>query len=109
NPMTRPVSIRALTYVLVGSSAILSACADNKTDSSFVTTEAAAHGFCGNGRCDHGETCSTCALDCGSCSGTGGAGAGGTSGTGGAGAGGASGSGGAGGAVGVCASNAAPP
>jgi len=110
--MTRPVSIRALAYVLVGSSAMLSACADNKMDGSndVVTTEAAAHNFCGNGRCDHGETCSTCAVDCGSCSGTGGAvGAGGTSGTGGAGAGGASGSGGAGGAVGVCASNAAPP
>ena len=71
--MTRPVSIRALAYVLVGSSAMLSACADNKMDGSndVVTTEAAAHNFCGNGRCDHGETCSTCAVDCGSCSGTG--------------------------------------
>jgi hypothetical protein len=86
--MTRPVSIRALACVLVSGSTILSACADNKTDSSdVVTVEAAAHNFCGNGRCDHGETCSTCAMDCGSCAGTGGAG----------------------GAVGVCASNAAPP
>src|SRR5262245_32313371 len=23
--------------------------------------------FCGNGRCDHHETCSTCAADCGTC------------------------------------------
>jgi hypothetical protein len=27
----------------------------------------AARRFCGNGRCDHGETCSTCAQDCGAC------------------------------------------
>jgi hypothetical protein len=76
-----------------------------------------AHTFCGNNRCDHGETCSTCSQDCGPC-GTGGAGTGGSgtggsgtggSGTGGSGTGGATGTGGAGGFSGACGSTAAPP
>src|SRR5947207_3464733 len=45
----------------------------------------AVHNFCGNGRCDHGETCSTCSQDCGSC---------GTD---------------AGGSTGVCGSTGSPP
>jgi hypothetical protein len=71
----------------------------------------AAHTFCGNNRCDHGETCSSCPQDCGTCgsggtTGTGGTGTGGT-GTGGTGTGGTTGTGGSG--TGVCGSNAAPP
>jgi predicted phosphodiesterase len=64
--------------------------------SEIMSIEQAAHNFCGNGHCDHGETCSTCSQDCGSC-GTGGAGGAGTGGAGTGGAGGAT--GGSGGVV----------
>jgi phosphatidylinositol-3-phosphatase len=72
-----------------------------------VTT--AAHTSCGNGRCDHGETCSSCPQDCGTCGSGGTSGTGGTTGAGGSGTGGATGTGGTGGAAGVCGSNASPP
>jgi hypothetical protein len=97
-----PASI-ATTLVVVGCSAEV----DDARATDVAETAAAAHSFCGNSRCDHGETCSTCALDCGPCgaggsSGSGGASSGGTS------SGGAS-SGGTGGSAGVCGSTATPP
>jgi hypothetical protein len=49
----------------------------------------AARNKCGNGACDHGETCSSCAQDCGTC--------------------GSGGSGGSGGGATVCGSASAPP
>jgi hypothetical protein len=45
------------------------------------------HDSCGNGRCDHGETCSICPQDCGPCGTGGGGGAGGSGGSGGGGGG----------------------
>lgn len=72
------------------------------TPDTVTTTAALARATCGNGRCDHRETCSSCPQDCGSCTGTGGAtGSGGATGTGGA--------MGTGGATGVCGSTANPP
>src|SRR5262249_45445417 len=59
------------------------------------TVQSEARGVCGDHRCNHGETCSTCSQDCGSC-GTGGSGTGGAQGSGGSGTGGAQGSGGSG-------------
>jgi phosphatidylinositol-3-phosphatase len=105
--MTRSRSLRAVLFTLAGAGLAISACADRPADdpSTLMSEQTSElHTFCGNGRCDHGETCSTCAQDCGLC-GTGGAGTGG-SGTGGAGTGGA---GGTGGNNGPCSSTAAPP
>jgi hypothetical protein len=132
----RSLSARAVSTVLAGVGLLFVGCFDgaksgvsspSADDSSAgVSEEASAiKNFCGNGRCDHGETCSTCSQDCGTCTGTGGsggaggaggtggsAGAGGTGGSAGAGgtggSGGASGSGGAAGS-GICASMASPP
>lgn len=61
---------------------------------------AAKRNFCGNGLCDHRETCSSCALDCGSCPGDAGSDAGtGTD----------AGSDSGAGDAGVCGSMASPP
>jgi hypothetical protein len=93
--------------MVLSAGAAVAACSDQTSGDPpggpLIEQSSAAHSFCGNGRCDHGETCSTCAQDCGSC-GAGGSGGG----TGGAGAGGA-GAGGAAGGTGVCGSTAAPP
>jgi hypothetical protein len=72
--------------------------ANDASSSSVSEHTEAAHRFCGNGHCDHGETCSTCPQDCGPCGSGGSGGAGGTGGT-----------GGTGGGTGVCASTAMPP
>jgi hypothetical protein len=108
--MIRTLAVRS---VLPSVCLFLAACGHSTDDTASAPTEEliaratpAARSFCGNGRCDHGETCSTCAQDCGSCTGTGGTtgtggSTGGTTGTGGA--------GGSGGVAGVCGSNASPP
>jgi hypothetical protein len=76
-------------FILAGAGLMHFACShESHDDSSNIRIEQEAHNFCGNGRCDHGETCSTCSQDCGSC---------GTGGTGG------------GGGGGVCGSTAQPP
>jgi hypothetical protein len=100
--MTRSQAIRNLACILCGAGLTFVACSDQNDErvpEAVTDTEAAAHNFCGNGRCDHMETCSSCPQDCGSCTGSGGAG----------GVAGAGGAGGAGGAAGVCGSTAAPP
>src|SRR2546430_1623740 len=102
NQMTRVTTVRAFASVLAGAGLMAFACSEETTktapnDTEIMSVEQAAHTFCGNGRCDHGETCSTCSQDCGSCP------------TGGAGTGGAGGTGGTGGSSGVCGSTGAPP
>jgi hypothetical protein len=109
-------SLSALSAAPIFASAALTAFAcsgdpNSDADSEIAEQTSAVHNFCGNRRCDHGETCSTCSLDCGQCStggstGTGGAGTGGSSGAGGTSSGG---SGGSSGGTGVCGSTAAPP
>src|SRR3954467_1343004 len=80
-------------------SLIVVACSAEPNDDSIgavAEQESALKNFCGNNRCDHQETCSTCPQDCGSCTaGTGGGGSGGTGGT--------------GGGSSICGSTAAPP
>jgi hypothetical protein len=79
------------------------------TPDSVTQVVSEAHNFCGNRRCDHGETCSTCPQDCGTCGGTGGSagttgsgGSAGTTGSGGsAGSAGTTGSGGSAGSAGT--------
>ena len=70
--MIRARSLRSFLLTLVGIGLTFSACADRPADdpSTLMSEEtseqtSALHNFCGNGRCDHGETCSTCAQDCG--------------------------------------------
>src|SRR6266542_804168 len=82
--MKRSIPVRTLTLTLtltlVGAGLICSACSDETLDdpanSSSASSPAedtveqvsqAASNFCGNGRCDHHETCSTGATDCGTC------------------------------------------
>lgn len=103
----------AIRFVLPGLGCLLTACAPQPSaDVNRSTVEEvgkvspATKTFCGNNRCDHGETCSTCAQDCGACGGTGGSAGGGAGSTG---SGGAGGSAGAGGTAGICDSTAAPP
>jgi hypothetical protein len=97
--MNRSLSAQSTSSILAGAVLMLLACSgEPRQDPAVARIEQPARTFCGNGRCDHGETCTTCAQDCGSC-GTGGAG--GTGGTGG--------TGGSGGSSGVCASTGAPP
>src|SRR6266516_2524626 len=102
--MKPSICVRTLVSILAGSLGpfVVGCSPPSAADSASIVgvESAAAHSFCGNGRCDHGETCSTCSEDCGTCSGAGGAGGGGSSGTGGS---------GAGGSTGICGSNAAPP
>src|SRR5881394_2371328 len=97
--MMRSRSTWNLPYLLSAAGLTLVACSEQASETNpetVVPTTAAAKNFCGNGRCDHMETCSSCPLDCGSCSGTGGStGSGGSSGS--------------GGSTGVCGSTAAPP
>ena len=109
--MKRSPSVPVLLSVLAGAGALAFACSGetpkrgdepSSPSESVAGIEQAAHNFCGNGRCDHGETCSTCSQDCGSCGGGGAGGSGGVGGSGGAG-----GSGGSGGLL--CGSTASPP
>jgi hypothetical protein len=111
--------------ILAGAGLMLVGCVDDPPGAPPTPTEdvsSEAHNFCGNRRCDHGETCSTCPQDCGSCGAGGAGGAAGAGGSGGAagaggaggaagagGSGGAAGAGGSGGATGICSSNALPP
>ena len=115
--MTRSISVRTHALMLSSAAFFVFACsAGNNDDGSadnLVEKSSAAHNFCGNNKCDHGETCSTCPQDCGSC---GAGGSGGTtstttttSTTGAGGSGGGGGSGGSGGGTGVCGSTAMPP
>src|SRR5437667_6952066 len=84
--MKRPLSVRTLASLLAGAGLWAFACSEQAhKDSATIPIEQAAKNFCGNGRCDHGETCSTCSQDCGSC---------GTD---------------AGGSTGVCGSTGSPP
>jgi phosphatidylinositol-3-phosphatase len=98
--MKRSVSVRTLASILAGAGLTIFACSEKPHDESsniWSGQFAAGPNKCGNGRCDHNETCSSCPQDCGSC-GTGGTGgAGGTGGTGGS------------GGTGVCGSTASPP
>jgi hypothetical protein len=70
--MKRSLSVRAFAFVLVvGAGLMVFGCSaqpnDSLADNLSEPTAAPAARFCGNGRCDHGETCSTCSRDCGSC------------------------------------------
>ncbi|HET6148058.1 MAG TPA: alkaline phosphatase family protein [Polyangia bacterium] len=102
--MKPSISVHALVSILAGSiGPIVAGCSPppaNEAASIVGESSSAVRNFCGNGRCDHGETCSTCSQDCGACSGSGGAGVGGASGTGGS---------GAGGSTSICGSTGAPP
>jgi hypothetical protein len=104
--------------IISGAGFFIVACTDQNSapTSDIMTNEVTervseAHNFCGNRRCDHGETCSTCPQDCGTCGGTAGTtGSGGSGGSAGSGGGaGTTGTGGSGGTTGVCGSTAAPP
>jgi hypothetical protein len=127
--MKRSIAVRTFAFVVTGAGLALGSCSEQTTGGGSSPVDeiySEARSFCGNGRCDHGETCSTCMQDCGSCTGSGGAGgaagaggtggaagAGGTGGAAGAGgtggAAGAGGAGGAGGSTGICSSTSAPP
>ncbi len=68
--MKRSLAVRTFAFVLIGAGMTVSACSDATNDSSpsiLAENAAPARSWCGNGRCDHGETCSTCSQDCGSC------------------------------------------
>src|SRR5262249_48069643 len=68
-PMTRSIASRTHAFMLSGAALLAFACsAGNNNDGSESLAEqsSAAHTFCGNSKCDHGETCSTCPQDCGS-------------------------------------------
>jgi len=98
--MNRSLAVRNLMSIVSGVGFLIVGCSGQTTDVTERISE--AHSFCGNNRCDHGETCSSCPQDCGGCGGSAGTGgSGGTSGTGG--------SGGNGGSTGVCGSTGAPP
>ncbi len=109
--MKRSFSPQIAASILAGAALWAVACSSETNDGSAKEEEkvdkqaSAAKSFCGNNRCDHGETCSTCPVDCGSCGSAGSSGAGGSGGTGGTG--GTGGSGGSGGTV--CGSTSAPP
>src|SRR5438046_43468 len=67
--MNRSLVVRNVASVFFGASLIIVACSDQTTEDtpqSVTEVQSAAHNFCGNGRCDHGETCSSCSQDCGS-------------------------------------------
>src|SRR5437868_3585347 len=62
--------LRAPSFVLAGAALAIAACSAEPTDRSddaLGEQTSASRSFCGNSRCDHGETCSTCASDCGAC------------------------------------------
>ena len=86
--MRRPLPVRArtltftltLNLTLAGASLMGVACTNetlyNPANGSSASSPAedtveqgleALQNFCGNGKCDHHETCSTCAADCGTC------------------------------------------
>jgi hypothetical protein len=104
--MSRTFAARSVATrsVLCGAYCFIAACAGSpvggvptpQIDEPASEVSSGVKTFCGNHRCDHGETCSSCSQDCGSCTGSGGA-----AGTGG--------SGGGGGSTGACGSTATPP
>src|SRR5262249_25371864 len=47
--------------------ALAQGCVSSAEEDVSSTSEAALRRHCGNGRCDYGETCSSCARDCGTC------------------------------------------
>jgi hypothetical protein len=61
---------RTATSILAAAALAVVACSGDISGSTESAGEQASalKSFCGNGRCDHGETCSTCSQDCGSCS-----------------------------------------
>ena len=67
--MTRSLSPRIAAIILPATVVIAACSAENDvTVASDLSEQTSfARNFCGNGRCDHGETCSTCSQDCGSC------------------------------------------
>src|SRR5262249_16317097 len=84
--MRRPVPVRARTLTstliltLAGASLIGVPCpndtpydpangrsASSRAEDTVEQGLEALRNFCGNGKCDHHETCSTCAADCGTC------------------------------------------
>src|SRR5262245_45151367 len=100
-------SPRIPAYVLAGAALVIAACSAETTgvsENDVGQQSSAARRFCGNGRCDHGETCSTCSQDCGACPDAGGSDAGGSD-AGGSDAGGSDASSG----TNPCGSTAAPP
>jgi hypothetical protein len=91
--MERSLSVRSLVSLQTGTALTVFGCSQpTPTDpaAGVVDESSPLHNFCGNGRCDHGETCTTCSQDCGSCGGSGG-------------------SGGTGGTAGICGSTTTPP
>src|SRR5438552_15489227 len=116
--MKRSLVVRNLVSIISGAGLILVACSDQTNDQSGGSTASPVtqhvselRRLCGNGLCDHHETCSSCPQDCGTCGGTGGTGgAAGTTGAAGTGgSGGTTGLGGASGSTGVCGATAPPP
>jgi hypothetical protein len=60
--------------MLAGAGLMLAGCSDRASsdvpaDTVDEQSATASLRFCGNGRCDHGETCKTCPHDCGKCAG----------------------------------------
>src|SRR5258706_1714977 len=65
----RSLSPRTAAYLLGGAAMMVIACSaeTNGSSENNLGQNSSALKFCGNGRCDHGETCSTCSQDCGAC------------------------------------------
>src|SRR4029079_9050982 len=75
----KPIAVPAFTFIVAGAGLMFSACLDrtdssagNNTPDDVTQVISEARNTCGNGRCDHRETCSSCPQDCGTCGGTGG-------------------------------------
>src|SRR5262245_41944257 len=130
--MKRSFSTRSTASILPCAALLVVACSSQpegvsgqgSAENLGVQSAAEKVAVCDDGRCNHGETCSTCPQNCDQCT-VGAGGAGGSDGTGGTGgsaggaggsaggasgmAGGSGGTGGSGGGTGVCGSTAAPP
>ena len=68
--MKRSFSPQIAASIFASAAFVAVACSSQSNDdseSNVAEQPQAAHNFCGNNRCDHGETCSTCSQDCGSC------------------------------------------
>jgi hypothetical protein len=67
--MNRSLVSRNAAFILAGAALAVVACSAGVDEGaeSLGQSASAAKTFCGNHRCDHGETCSTCAQDCGAC------------------------------------------
>jgi phosphatidylinositol-3-phosphatase len=69
--MKRAASVHTLASLLSVAGLLVAGCSAEVQSSSTDDegAETARLRSCGNGRCDHGETCSTCPRDCGACPG----------------------------------------